>query len=87
VLVVRAPIVGHHDAEATVAEGLDCLAELGCLVTKGIILDPFVVKVLSLNLLADHLLVLWHFDRCVYAKKGGFFIFNFTRHLVIHLPD
>ena len=59
--VVIATIVWHHDSEPTIAEGLDRLAELGRIVVEGRILDSFVVQVLSLDLLADHLLVLGHF--------------------------
>lgn len=61
IFVVIATIIWHHDAEPTVAEGLDCLAELGLFVVEGTVLDSLVVHVLSLDLLADHLLVLRHF--------------------------
>ena len=78
-LILRVTVVWNHDAKATVAEGLDCLTELGVVVAEGGVLHSLVVIVLSLNLLADHLLVLRHFDRGLYAKKCCFLFFNFYR--------
>ena len=65
-LLVWMAIVRDLDLEAAVAESLNRSPELGVFIVNCVTLLSHVMETLPLKLLADKLLVLWHFVRGEY---------------------